>query len=238
MATQTSSTTQTVGLDGIEPVNAAARLASAAEDIRNDALPTPPTAAAASPGTTPPRPSAASAAAIMLPLCLSVTLSALDLTIVTPAIPAIVSSFPSSSSSASTAYVWIGSAFILASTAGTPVAGAVADIWGRKPILLGSVAIFLAGSLLCALAPTADSVVAGRAVQGLGAAGMGTMVNVIICDSFSLRDRGLYLAITSGIWAVVSAVGPVIGGVVTTWVGWRWCFWINCKCLSGLRLGL
>jgi MFS family permease len=61
-----------------------------------------------------------------------------------------------------------------------------------------------------------DALIAGRAVQGLGASGMGTMVNVIICDTFSLRDRGLYLAITSLVWAVGSAVGPVIGGIFTT----------------------
>lgn len=156
-------------------------------------------------------PSGAAAALIMVPLCLSVTMSALDLTIVTPAVPAMVRDFQ-----AAAGYVWIGSAFILASTASTPVWGAVADIWGRKPIMLLSVAAFVAGSLLCALAPHIDALVAGRAVQGLGASGMGTMVNVIICDSFSLRDRGLYLAITSIVWAVASAVGPVIGGIFTT----------------------
>jgi hypothetical protein len=147
----------------------------------------------------------------MTPLCLSVMLSSLDLTILTPAIPTIVSSFNSVSG-----YVWIGTAFILASTAIAPVWGTVADIWGRKPIMLIALTIFLGGSLICALAPRMDALIAGRAVQGLGASGMGTMVNVIICDTFSLRDRGLYLAITSLVWAVGSAVGPVIGGIFTT----------------------
>lgn len=156
-------------------------------------------------------PSPAATALIMVPLCLAVTMSALDLTIVTPAIPAMVSAFQAESG-----YVWIGSAFILASTASTPIWGSVADIWGRKPIMLISVAVFLAGSLLCALAQNIEALIGGRAVQGLGASGMGTMVNVIICDTFSLRDRGLYLAITSGVWAVASAVGPVLGGIFTT----------------------
>ncbi|ORY07780.1 major facilitator superfamily domain-containing protein [Clohesyomyces aquaticus] len=159
---------------------------------------------------------------IMAPLCLSCFLSALDLTIVTPAIPAIVSSFKSV-----TGYVWIGSAFVLASTAITPVWGSVADIWGRKPITLIALTIFLAGSLICALAPHMDVLIAGRAIQGLGSSGMGTMVNVIICDTFSMRDRGLYLAITSLVWAIGSAVGPVIGGSFTTRLNWRWCFWLN-----------
>jgi MFS family permease len=156
-------------------------------------------------------PSGTAAALIMVPLCLSVTMSALDLTIVTPAIPAMVSAFQSE-----TGYVWIGSAFILASTASTPVWGSVANIWGRKPIMLISVAVFVLGSLLCALAKNMDALLAGRTIQGLGASGMGTMVNVIICDTFSLRDRGLYLAITSIVWAVASAVGPVVGGIFTT----------------------
>lgn len=157
------------------------------------------------------RPPSAVIALTMTPLCLSVLLSALDLTIITPAIPAIVATFNSTAG-----YVWIGSAFVLASTAITPVWGSVADIWGRKPIMLLAMAFFLAGSLLCALAPEMGALIAGRAVQGLGASGMGTMVNVIICDTFSPRDRGLYLAITSVVWAVGSAIGPVIGGSFTT----------------------
>lgn len=168
------------------------------------------------------KPSAVTIALIMTPLCLSVFLSALDLTIITPAIPTIVRGFHST-----TGYVWIGSAFILASTASTPVWGSLADIWGRKPILLIALTAFLGGSLLCALAPSMHSLIAGRALQGLGSSGMGTMVNVIICDTFSLRDRGLYLAITSLVWAIGSAVGPVIGGTFTTKLTWRWCFWIN-----------
>ncbi|KAK3683586.1 putative MFS transporter [Podospora appendiculata] len=169
-----------------------------------------------------PKLSATAIALIMAPLSLSVLLSSLDFTIVTPAVPAIVSSFHSVSG-----LVWIGGAFILANTATTPVWGSVADIWGRKPIILIAVAVFLAGILLCALAPTIDVLIAGRALQGAGASGMGTMVNVVINDTFSLRERGLYLAITSIVWAIGSAVGPVIGGVLTTRLNWRWCFWVN-----------
>lgn len=171
----------------------------------------PPTSSQAEPQDEPQKPSGASIALIMVPLCLSVFMSALDLTIVTPAIPAIVSSFKSG-----TGYVWIGSAFILASTAITPVWGSISDIWGRKPIVLIALTIFLAGSLICALAHRTDMLIAGRAIQGLGSSGLGIMVNVIICDTFSLRDRGLYLAITSLVWAVGSTVGPIIGGSFVT----------------------
>ena len=153
----------------------------------------------------------ATIALTMMSLCLSVTLSALDLTIVTTAVPAIAGSFKSVAG-----YVWVGGAYILAYAAITPVWGSVADIWGRKPIMLIALAIFLGGSLLCALAPDMDAMIAGRAIQGLGASGMSILVNVVISDMFSLRDRGLYLAITSIVWAVGSAVGPVLGGVFTT----------------------
>ncbi|KAJ2897036.1 uncharacterized protein MKZ38_005025 [Zalerion maritima] len=175
-------------------------------------------------GEATPKPHSRGAVAlIMTPLCLSVILSSLDLTIVTPAIPSIAGEFQSGSSG----YIWIGSAFILSYTAITPIWGSVADIWGRKPVILAALSLFLAGSLLCALSSTIKSLIGGRAVQGLGASGMGTMVNVVICDTFSLRDRPLYLAISSIVWAVGSAVGPVIGGAFTTQLSWRWCFWIN-----------
>ncbi|KAJ0278785.1 hypothetical protein COL940_007120 [Colletotrichum noveboracense] len=152
-----------------------------------------------------PRLSGTTIALTMASLCLSVALSALDMTIVTTAIPNIVASLDSVAG-----YIWVGSAFILGFTAVTPIWGSVADLWGRKPIILLALTIFLVGSLLCALAPHMDALIAGRAVQGVGASGMGVMVNTIICDMFSLRDRGLYLAITSIIWAI----GIPIGGVV------------------------
>lgn len=175
------------------------------------------------------KPSGMSIALIMAPLCLSVLLSSLDLTMVTPAIPSIAAEFQSSSG-----YIWVGGAFILGSTAVTPVWGSVADIWGRKSIMLIAQSFFFAGSLLCALAPNMDAFIAGRGIQGIGASGMGILVNVIICDTFSMRDRGLYLAITSIIWAVGTAIGPVLGGVFTTRAHWRWCFWMNRESIASL----
>ncbi|KAH8893292.1 hypothetical protein GQ53DRAFT_108458 [Thozetella sp. PMI_491] len=158
----------------------------------------------------------------MMSLALSNLLSALDLTLVTTALPSIAADFKAASG-----YIWIGSSFILAYTAITPVWGSVADIWGRKPIVLLALALFIAGSLLCAVAPTMDLLIGGRAVQGLGASGMGVMGNIIISDLFSLRNRGLYLGLMSIVWAVGTAIGPVIGGALTTKLNWRWCFWIN-----------
>jgi len=100
-------------------------------------------------------------------------------------------------------YIWIGSAFLLASAASTPVWGKVSDIWGRKPILLVANFVFFVGSLICALAVNVAMLIAGRAVQGLGGGGLLVLVNICIGDLFSLRydfyvpaSRGLGLTIT------------------------------------------
>lgn len=163
-------------------------------------------------------------ATLMTCLCACVFIAALDITIVTTALPAIASSFASGAG-----YTWIGTSFTLAHTASTPSWGKFSDIWGRKPMLLWSNAIFFAGSLMCALVKDMDSFIAGRALQGLGAGGMQTIVNICISDLFSQRDRGVYYGLTSVVWALASGVGPVMGGVFTSKLNWRWCFWINCK---------
>ena len=154
--------------------------------------------------------SMAQTATVMTSLCACVFLSALEVTIVTTALPTIASHFASDSG-----YTWIGTSYVLAQTASTPSWGKVSDIWGRKPILLIANAIFFGGSLLCALVDDFKAFIAGRAVQGLGAAGMQTMVNICISDMFSQRDRGLYYGLLSMVWTVASGIGPVMGGAFT-----------------------
>ncbi|KLO98911.1 related to DHA14-like major facilitator efflux transporter (MFS transporter) [Fusarium fujikuroi] len=161
-------------------------------------------------------------ATVMSSLCACVFLAALELTIVSTALPTIAAHFASDSG-----YTWIGTSFVLAHTASTPPWGKISDIWGRKPILLVANVIFFAGSLICALVDDLAVFIAGRAIQGLGAAGMQTLVNICISDMFSQRDRGLYYGLTSIVWAVASGIGPVLGGALTDRLNWRWCFWIN-----------
>ncbi|KAK3374842.1 MFS drug transporter [Podospora didyma] len=167
-------------------------------------------------------------AVIMVSLCASTFIAALDITIIATITPTVAEYFASP-----VGYQWIGSAFILPNTASTPTWGSMSDIWGRRPVLLAAVAVFFAGSLLCALGESFAAFIAGRAIQGLGAAGLTTLANICVADLFSLRDRGLYFGIMSLVWAVASAVGPVLGGLLTERLSWRWCFWINLP-VSGL----
>jgi fucose permease len=161
---------------------------------------------------------------IMACLCTSVFLAALDITIITTALPTISEYFHSDAG-----YTWIGSAYLLANAASTPSWGKFSDIWGRKPVLLMACAIFFVGSLLAAVSVSIAMLIAARAIQGIGGGGLIILVNICISDLFSMRKRGAYFGVIGMVWAFASAIGPVLGGVFTEKVSWRWCFYINCE---------
>lgn len=161
---------------------------------------------------------------IMLCLCSSVFLAALDTTIISTALPTISEHFHSNAG-----YTWIGSAFLLANAASTPSWGKFSDIWGRKPIIMCASIIFFIGSVLCATSVNIGMLITARAIQGVGGGGLIILANICIGDLFSMRNRGMYYAMIGMVWALASAVGPVLGGVFTEKVSWRWCFYINCK---------
>ncbi|KAI2641130.1 MFS general substrate transporter [Xylaria nigripes] len=172
--------------------------------------------------------SALQMAVIMTALCSALFLAALDSTIVTTALPTIISEFQAPSG-----YTWVGAAYTLGSSATVPIWGKISDIWGRKPILLVAVAIFWIGSLIAALSVNIGMLIAARAIQGSGGGGVLVLIYIAVSDLVSLRKCGQYYGIFGGVWALSSAIGPIVGGTFTAKVTWRWCFYINLP-ISGL----
>lgn len=159
---------------------------------------------------------------IILALCLSVFLVALDQTIIAPALGTITTQFNSINDIG-----WYGASYLLTMTALTPIYGTVYRLFDIKAVYLGAVALFELGSLVSGAAPTSTAFIVGRAVAGLGTAGILSGSFVIIGYILPLRKRPATYGLFGALWGLSSVAGPLVGGLFTDHVTWRWCFYIN-----------
>jgi len=159
---------------------------------------------------------------ILLSLMLTMFLAALDQTIVATALPTIGRQFHDV-----TSLSWVITAYLLASTAVAPVFGTLSDIYGRRAMIVAALSLFVAGSVLCALAPNMPVLIVARGLQGLGGGGIMPIVQTVISDVVTPRERGQYQAYFSGVWTAAGIGGPIIGGVFAEHLHWSMIFWIN-----------
>jgi len=155
-------------------------------------------------------------------LMVTMLLASLDQTIFSTALPTIVGELDGVDH-----MLWVTTAYILASTIMLPVYGKLGDLIGRKGLFIGAIALFIAGSIVGGLADSMSWLIAGRAIQGLGGGGLMILSQAIIADVVPARERGKYMGIMGGVFALSSVAGPLLGGWFTEGIGWRWAFWMN-----------
>ena len=165
---------------------------------------------------------------IMSGLMTGLLLAALDQTIVSTALKRIVEDFNGLDH-----YSWVVTAYLLTSTAVTPIYGKISDIYGRRPMFIFAIVVFLVGSGLAGASQSMGQLIATRAIQGIGAGGLMSMTFAIIGDIIPPRERGRYQGLFGAVWGLTSVAGPLLGGYFSDHAtllgtdGWRWIFYIN-----------
>ncbi|KAI1790040.1 Mfs1.2 [Ganoderma leucocontextum] len=154
-------------------------------------------------------------------LLLSTFFAILEAYSVSNALPVVVADLRADS------FIWTIGAYGIASTALLPLSGVLADVYGRRVIMLGAVGLFALGGALCGAAQSMNMLIAARAIQGAGAGGIYTLSQVILSDIVTLEERGTYNAFFISTWAVSGCIGPLVGGALANHTTWRWLFYLN-----------
>ncbi|GAA1738609.1 MDR family MFS transporter [Isoptericola hypogeus] len=159
---------------------------------------------------------------ILLSLMLATALVALDATIIATASATIARELGGFEQ-----LPWLFSTYLLAQAVSTPVFGRLADVLGRKRLMLAGVGLFFLGSVLCGAAPTMELLIAGRVLQGLGAGAVMPVSMTIAADIYTLEERAKTQGYLASVWAISAVVGPTLGGVFSEFTSWRWIFLVN-----------
>jgi len=162
----------------------------------------------------------------------SMAMVAIEATIVSTAMPQIVAELGGLN-----LYSWVFSSFLLAQTAMTVVFGKLGDVFGRKPMMLAGIAIFLVGSILAGFAWSMASMIVFRLIQGVGAAAIQPLALTIVGDHYPAAERGKVQGYLASVWAISAVIGPMVGGVLIHSLSWSWIFWINVPIGLGAAAG-
>lgn len=159
---------------------------------------------------------------VVAALVLAITMSAMEATVVATAMPTIIGDL-----GGIRLYGWVGAVYLLAATVSVPLYGRLADLKGRKPVLLFGIAVFLAGSMTCGLAPSIEVLIAARALQGLGAGAMQPISLTIVGDLFRIEERAKVQGLFGAVWGVAGIAGPLLGALLVESLSWHWVFLVN-----------
>ncbi|MFT3661863.1 MAG: MDR family MFS transporter [Gordonia sp. (in: high G+C Gram-positive bacteria)] len=159
---------------------------------------------------------------LFIGLMITMLLASLNQTVLSTALPTMVGELKGVD-----LMTWVIAGYLLATTIVMPIYGRIGDLFGRKPVILAAIVIFIGGSILGALAQNIDVLIAARVIQGLGGGGLMVLSQAAIADVVPARDRGRYMGMIGAVFAVSSVAGPLLGGWLTEGPGWRWAFWMN-----------
>ncbi len=160
---------------------------------------------------------------VMAGLLAALFTALLSTTVVSTALPKIIADLGAST----TAFSWVITTALLANAASTPIWGKLADLFNKKVLVQAAIVIFVAGSVLAGATPNIEVLLVARVIQGIGMGGLTALVVAIMGSIIPPRERGRYSGYMGAVMAVSMAGGPILGGVITDHIGWRWCFYIS-----------